>query len=158
MKGALEAAGGVRRKGATQGQTRFSKLLLWVCSVMEPYCPLAQSLLPALGFLRLGFLLSSSDHRRAGSSCNCLPLNERELPGEGLIFSYLSKALSPMRLNSACWNLFPRRVASSGRARCNQGQWSAASGAGLCLRGSGSRAVFFIRLGNWQEGRAVSSF
>ena len=74
MKGALEAAGGVRRKGATQGQTRFQNPAPPATPLWSLTAPLAQSLLPALGFLRLGFLsLSSSDHRRAGSSCNCLP-------------------------------------------------------------------------------------
>lgn len=36
MAGALEAAGGIRRKGATQGQTHFSKPCSRSPSVTEP--------------------------------------------------------------------------------------------------------------------------
>ena len=49
MEGALEAAGGVRRKGAIQGQTHFSKPCSHGPSVMEPYRPLGRALATGFG-------------------------------------------------------------------------------------------------------------
>lgn len=58
MKGALEAAGGVKRKGATQGQTRFSKPCSPGPSVMEPYRPLGTDSATGFGIPPPGVPLS----------------------------------------------------------------------------------------------------
>lgn len=58
MEGALEAAGGVRRKGAIQGQTHFSKPCSHGPSVMEPYRPLGRALATGFGIPPPGVPLS----------------------------------------------------------------------------------------------------